>query len=145
LSNLGDFTKGTVIFVTAAQIDDVTGTVNDKLTGIQLDLRELSTNLKNFHSDFERLNTNINEIKQDTKKALELSHETKTACALLGTKVETHEKEILTVKVLVASEVLEIKTDQKEKDREAKADRKWLIGTIIVVVGLLASNINTYL
>jgi len=145
LSNLGDFTRGTVIFVTAAQIDDVTGTVNDKLTGIQLDLRELSTNLKNFHSDFERLNTNINEIKQDTKKALELSNETKTACVLLGTKVETHEKEILTVKVLVASEVLEIKTDQKEKDREAKADRKWLIGTIIVVVGLLASNINTYL
>jgi hypothetical protein len=134
-----------VIFVTAAQIDDVTGTVNDKLTGIQLDLRELSTNLKNFHSDFERLNTNINEIKQDTKKSLDLSYETKNSCNLLGTKVEANDKELLQIKVLVASEILEIKTDQKEKDREAKADRKWLIGTIIVVVGLIASNVNTYL
>jgi len=63
----------------------------------------------------------------------------------LDTKVTTNDKELLAVKVLVASEVLEIKTDQKEKEREAKADRKWLIGTIIVVVGLLANNINHYL
>lgn len=116
-------------------------TVNGRLTNIQLDIRELTTNFKNFNSNFERINTDINEIKKATNKAVETATETKTAYVQLTGKVEVSDKEIASVKVFVTSEILGMKTDQKERAKESKADRKWLIGTIIVVIGLIANNI----
>lgn len=117
------------------QVDEQSAdSLNVKLTNIQLDIRELTTNFKNFNSNFERINTDMNEIKVTTSKALEISNEAKSELNIVKNKVEINEKDII-----------EVKTDIKDREKEQKADRKWLIGTVIAVLALVINNFKDLL
>lgn len=110
-------------------VADTENVLIEKLTGVMteigLDIREIKTTLSHFGEKFDRVQNDINEVR-------------------IATNETEHDVEALKIKMnTVEIQSADMKTDVgilfdkfKERDKKSDTDRKWLIGTVISVVGL---------
>ena len=98
------------------------------MTEIGLDIREIKTTLSHFGEKFDGVHQEINDVKSDTKDNVK---------EIEKLKIKMNTVEIQSLETKEDVEVL----FRKNKDRDLKGDvdRKWLIGTIIAVAGLLVA------
>lgn len=101
------------------------------MTDIGLDIREIKTTLSHFGEKFDRVQNDIAEVR-------------------IATNENEHEVETLKLKMnTVEIQSADMKTDVgilfdkfKERDKKSDTDRKWLIGTVLSVVGLVITFIT---
>lgn len=95
------------------------------MTDIGLDIREIKTTLAHFGEKFDRVQNDIAEVKIATS---ETEHEVET----LKLKMNTVEIQSADLK----GDVGILFNKFRERDKKSDTDRKWLIGTVLSVVGL---------
>ncbi|BAQ11285.1 hypothetical protein OXB_2814 [Bacillus sp. OxB-1] len=101
------------------------------MTDIGLDIREIKTTLTHFGEKFDRVQNDIAEVK-------------------IATTETEHEVEALKIKMnTVEIQSADTKHDVgilfqkfRERDKKSDTDRKWLIGTVLTVVGLTITYIT---
>lgn len=101
------------------------------MTDIGLDIREIKTTLSHFGEKFDRVQNDIAEVR-------------------IATNETEHDVEALKIKMnTVEIQSVDMKNDVgilfdkfKERDKKSDTDRKWLIGTVLSVVGLVITFIT---
>ena len=101
------------------------------MTDIGLDIREIKTTLSHFGEKFDRVQNDIAEVKIATN---ETEHEVDVL------KIKTNTIEIQSADMKADVGILFEKF--KERDKKSDNDRKWLIGTVLTVLGLTISFIS---
>lgn len=101
----------------------------EKLTGVMtdigLDIREIKTTLSHFGEKFDRVQQDLSEVRITSK---ETEHEVEA----LKIKMNTVEIQSTDMK----NDVGILFEKFRERDKKSDTDRKWLIGTVLSVVGL---------
>lgn len=101
------------------------------MTDIGLDIREIKTTLTHFGEKFDRVQDDIAEVKTATT-------ETEKEVDALNIRMTTVEIQSEDTKKDVG-----ILFDKfRERDKKSDTDRKWLIGTVLSVVGLVITFIT---
>lgn len=101
------------------------------MTEIGLDIREIKTTLTHFGDKFDTVQKDLDGIKEESKGNV---HEIDKLKLKVNT-VEIQSKE-------TKDDVEILFRKNKERDLKSDADRKWLIGTIITVAGLLITVVS---
>jgi len=101
------------------------------MTGIGLDIREIKTTLSHFGEKFDGVQKDIEKVRIATN---ETEHDVET----LKLKMNTLEIQSADMKTDVG--ILFAKF--KERDKKSDTDRKWIIGTVLSVVGLTVTVIT---
>lgn len=101
------------------------------MTEISMDIREIKTTLFHFGEKFDGVQREISDIKTETKE---------NALNIDKLKIKLNTIEVQSKETKDDVEILFRKN--KERDLKSDADRKWLIGTIITVAGLVIAFIS---
>lgn len=116
--------------MTQAQLD-VNQKILDAMQALSIDNAEIKATLKHIDSKFDRVNADIQELKIATNEAANDAEIAKNNTIRLETEVKEISKD----------------TDRlfekfRERDKKLDSDRKWLLGTVIAVIGLFITIVS---
>lgn len=106
------------------QLEQLNGTLNQ----ISMDIREIMTTLAHYERKFDDAQREISELDETSK---DNAHEV----SKLNLKINTIESD----KRSLTDRVSNLEDNLQERDKKSDADRKWLVGTVIAVIGLAAT------
>ena len=131
-----------------AKQDEQLSRLNDTLTTISGDIREIMTRMDHFEERFTSYNEEIKDIREVAKSNEQRTSKIETKQTIIATRGESLEKEVSHLKNKLNTEVTDLEARFEKRDEKSDNDRKWLIGTIIAVISLavtLGVSIFTYL
>lgn len=105
---------------------DVSQKILDSVQNLSIDNAEIKNTLKHIDSKFDRVNDDIKDLKDGVLKASSDAEIAKGDARLLDSRVTELEKDNN-----------RLFDKFRERDKKSDADRKWIIGTAIAVVGLI--------
>lgn len=131
-----------------AKQDEQLSRLNDTLTTISGDIREIMTRMDHFEERFTSYNKEIKDIREVAKSNEQRTSKIETKQTIIATRGESLEKEVSHLKNKLNTEVAYLEARFEKRDEKSDNDRKWLIGTIIAVISIavtLGVSIFTYL